>query len=190
MDRSIFEDPFKTDFYLKNRDFKGEESPFKLVTPLSFHKSSVNGIILNEKDNVKLKFEIKFYIHGIFRFSLLEEKACYTRPEVPGVLIDKLQEQAITVDQFNEYCIITYGDFNLRITYKTFLFEVIYNDIVVMEINRHNLFNFEHLPVEPMKESRGTRSLGLDFSFLQTKAVYGLPERATSFRLQMTKFVY
>ena len=189
LDRSKFEDPHTTGYYTSNFHVSQNDTYFQLLPNITVNPTFVTGTLFNSRDNVSLIYKIQFYVHEIFRFSLREADACYTRPEVSGVLIHNLKEQRIDVESTNYSAIIRYNKKKLRITFSKFLFEVLdENNNILIEINRHHLFNFEHLPKDPIGE-RGSRSIGLEFSFRRSSGVYGLPERGSSFRLPMTQFV-
>jgi hypothetical protein len=187
-DPSKFTNPSKAEFYQVNRHFNPESTPFRLLPNITISNTSIAGVVVNEKENVTLNYTIRFYLHGIFRFSLCERKGCHLRQEVDNVLINKLAEAVVAVEQADDFVLITFDSYQLRITFSTFLFELLDTSGVILEINRHKLFNFAHFPVENVDEVRDAKPLGLEFSFLRSKAVYGLPERATSFRLPMTRF--
>ena len=188
-DRKQFEDPNSTDFYVTNSNLHLNESHFELLSNVTVHTSFIEGIILNTENNLTLKYKILFYLHDIIRFIALEETSSYVRKEVDGVLIDQLEEMAIKTQKSDDQLLIICSTHKLRIIFSKFLFELLdEHDSVIMEVKRHNLFNFESIPPDHVG-ARGPRSVGLEFSFKNSKAVYVLPERALSLRLPMTRFL-
>ena len=98
-DRSKFEFPHKTHFYSSNFHYAENNSYFQLLPNITIHSTFVEGKVFNSRDNVTLSYQIQFFIHDIFRFTLLEEEASYLRKEVDGVLINQIKEAEIIVSR-------------------------------------------------------------------------------------------
>jgi hypothetical protein len=166
--------PNTFEWYPKNRNLQEAKETYRLLPDITIKPTSIEGSILNKVEHVPLSYTIRFFQYGIFRFTLREEKACYIRKEVTDVLIEAIEAVPITVKNDEHSATIKFGFFSLKMNFDEFVLSLFHGSEQLLEINKRSLFNFDHLPHEPLTGRRGPRSVALDFSFPQSKGLYGL----------------
>ncbi|KAH7815399.1 putative alpha 1,3-glucosidase [Monocercomonoides exilis] len=117
----------------------------------------------------------------------INEDGYIKRRPVENVVVDRLEKQQISTYKTKDYLICYFGLYKLKIHFESMLFELMEGNRIIFQMNKHNRLNYDPLPQESFTSSPGPRAVAMEFSFLNTKAVYGLPERSSSFRLPMTQ---
>ncbi|KAH7817620.1 putative alpha glucosidase II [Monocercomonoides exilis] len=116
---------------------------------MTVHNSSITGIVINRLESVILSYTFSFYEEGIVRFTLFEEDGLYIRLPISDVLIDYVEPCPISATKDNETMTIKFGNYQMKIYFKRFLFELSDENGVYMMLNKNKMFNFEHYRERP-----------------------------------------
>eukprot|EP00216_Chloropicon_sp_CCMP2111_P002658 CAMPEP_0198241820 /NCGR_PEP_ID=MMETSP1446-20131203/6511_1 /TAXON_ID=1461542 ORGANISM="Unidentified sp, Strain CCMP2111" /NCGR_SAMPLE_ID=MMETSP1446 /ASSEMBLY_ACC=CAM_ASM_001112 /LENGTH=897 /DNA_ID=CAMNT_0043924697 /DNA_START=1 /DNA_END=2694 /DNA_ORIENTATION=+ len=169
----------------------------KIMQPLQEAKENATVYVHDALD-----FEMRAYGSGILRMKMSEAG----RFEVPLVIVPELQKHQIPlmrtmVNKDEER--FGFGDSEVRIKFASFEMEVWrpHDRLPVMTFNRNNLFHFERqidtsVETQDWSETfrshkdtckKGPNAMSFDVSFPGVDHVYGIPERATSLSLGVTR---
>jgi len=216
VDRARFQKCDQSGFCKRNRDYATQiykESPYEIVeSTITLSKGRFTADILNRENNQKFFIVITHYENGIIRVKINEKSPLSARYEVPDVLMDTIKRIPITEEEEFEDILFD----QVKIQHSPFKIEFYSEDGEhVLTASERGLFNIEHLRDKKLnneneedesnfkrmkKESewkedfsshsdskpRGPTSVSMDFSFIGAKAVYGIPEHASSFALETT----
>lgn len=182
-------------------------SPF-LIKPESVQASGskVSGLILNTVAEAEFSFDLEILSHpsSTVRWTVDEAAADSKRFRPPFILEDDITGGPLTVVEHSmERIVVSAGSILVEIYYSPLRVDFLRDGKLFVRANDRNLFNFEHH--RPRSENdlselwedrfkshvetkpKGPASVGIDFTFVGSKYVYGIPEHATSFALKPTR---
>ncbi|KAA6374229.1 MAG: hypothetical protein EZS28_030243, partial [Streblomastix strix] len=173
MDRSKYDRDPK--FYTTNRDFNPTTSPFVLnYESIVINETTISGSITNTVYNVSLLFQIRFFKLGIFRFTVIEESTSIPRRQIENVLIDKLDEEKADVRISGNLIIAKFGIYTLQMNTNNLHLQLRDEKLrVIAEVNKHRLFNFEHLKpdFEALQKKRNEQNNNIDNNNNESKLI-------------------
>eukprot|EP00696_Hemimastix_kukwesjijk_P010827 gnl/Hemi2/2362_TR835_c0_g1_i2.p1 gnl/Hemi2/2362_TR835_c0_g1~~gnl/Hemi2/2362_TR835_c0_g1_i2.p1 ORF type:complete len:894 (+),score=296.09 gnl/Hemi2/2362_TR835_c0_g1_i2:162-2843(+) len=154
---------------------------------------------LNPKELLTVEFQA--YSEGqIVRMRIVEKTPLRQRYEVKDVLMEGLKATELHKVLVSNEGAFQAGHATLYVRTSPFLVEVSYKGRSVLSANSRNLLKFEHSREKAEGDNwelkwkdktdtqpHGPQSIGLDFSFLGSNHVYGIPERATTLSLNPTR---
>ncbi|KAL9644012.1 hypothetical protein ABK040_005480 [Willaertia magna] len=195
MDKGKFLNCDQKDFCKRLRDTNAIKSQY-LLNDFKIQDGSLHATLKNREDGTvfdPLTLVVDSYENGIFRLRMKEQVEygveLKNRYDVKDVLVDSAKRIPITNDQFTS-SVLKNGNSELIFENRDnegfkIIFKVNGEETIVF--NEKNLLVVENTLREKSENYSGESAVGMDFTFLKTKHVFGIPERAMRLALPPTK---
>eukprot|EP01084_Bolivina_argentea_P171636 297369_1 len=165
-------------------------------------------------DSKKLKLSLSRVVNDVLRIFVTELNPIRSRFDAEDIMTEKARKflKLTNVEQSVNECILSWNDkYSINITYQPFKIVITKDGVAEMIINEFDTFYFEIYRNRSNKEEKeeeddeeddesksweesfsshtyhydhGPASIGLDFTFVNSKHVYGIPEHASSLALK------
>ena len=205
VDRSKFRTCRQSSFCRRSRSVS-RQSGYELdLSSLSVNATAVSAKILNKPDNVEFVLELIGLEDDSFRFRITEANPLVKRFEVPHVLVSEPVQWGVEVrDKSDDGFTLAAKEGSSRAVVQAKPLQIHFysGGVLVLSANARGLLQFEHTRErrdgdEPDlwretfsgnvdSKPHGPTAVAMDFTFVDTDDVYGIPEHADKFSLKDT----
>ena len=208
VDRHKFRTCQQSSFCRRSRSTSRQSSPYQLdmATLESHHPTLVHIKMTNTLNKVQFNVELIGLVDETFRLRVREADPLVTRFEVPHVVLGEPEMDLISVENETDdgFTLVSKSGANKAVVQaRPFQINFYSNDVLVLSSNPRGLLQFEHTREDKLpsddpgmwKETfsgnvdskpHGPSAVAMDFTFVNTDNVYGIPEHADRFSLKDT----